>query len=508
MSTARGGLAVLGAKVYFIVTGLLQQTLLPRVLGLAGYGAFSRVMAAANIVNNVVVASSLQGVSRAVAGAPGQEGRALRAALRVHAPLAVGVAGAFALASPFVAHFQRAPHIRVPLLVMAGVTLLYGLYAPLVGALNGRALFTKQAALDATAATLRTLLLVGLGALAVHLGHAGVLGAAVGAVGAAACVLPLAFVWNRKTLREDEGAGEGGGTLFHGAAYARVLVPVALAQLFTSAIMQADIVLLGRYAGASAALTLTPDAARVAADEWVGVYRTCQLFSFLPYQLLMSITQVLFPMVARAHARGERDAVGVYVARGVRLGLLFAGLFVAVVVALPGPLLTLAFGPVVAERGAAALRVQALGQGVFTLFGFATAILTSLGRERASALVSVLTLTLVSGACAFLVPSAPFGAEQLRATATATALALGGGVVIAAFLVTRAAGAFVPLSTVLRVAVALGVAVAVGTQLPAPSPIATPALAAVVGVVYVVILLALREVKGADVASLRGLLKR
>ena len=54
----RGGLFVLGAKVFFILAGLVQQALLPKALGLAGYGALSRVLAASNILNNVVVSSS------------------------------------------------------------------------------------------------------------------------------------------------------------------------------------------------------------------------------------------------------------------------------------------------------------------------------------------------------------------------------------------------------------------------------------------------------------------
>ena len=51
-STGRGGLAVAGAKLYFILLGLAQQIALPRVLGLEGYGALSRVLSIA-IYNSV-----------------------------------------------------------------------------------------------------------------------------------------------------------------------------------------------------------------------------------------------------------------------------------------------------------------------------------------------------------------------------------------------------------------------------------------------------------------------
>ena len=58
-NAGRGGIAVLGAKVFFVLAGLVQQTLLPQVIGLAGYGAFSRILALVNIPNNVVVATSV-----------------------------------------------------------------------------------------------------------------------------------------------------------------------------------------------------------------------------------------------------------------------------------------------------------------------------------------------------------------------------------------------------------------------------------------------------------------
>src|SRR3954470_2949019 len=117
----RGGLAVLAAKVFFIGTGLIQQAVLPRAIGLADYGALSRVLAVSNVVNNVVVASSTQGVSRTVAPAGEKHAQALRATLRVHGVLALLFAGGLAAASPLIAWFQRAPEIRVPLAVMSVV---------------------------------------------------------------------------------------------------------------------------------------------------------------------------------------------------------------------------------------------------------------------------------------------------------------------------------------------------------------------------------------------------
>jgi len=502
-AAGRGGVAVLGAKAFFIVIGLAQQTLLPRVLGLAGYGALSRVMAVASIVNNVIVSTSIQGVSRAVAGARGHERDALGRAMRVHAPVAVGVAALFAAAAPALAAFQGAPHIRAPMAVTAVVTLAYGLYAPLVGALNGRARFGRQAALDVTSATLRTAGLVGLGALFVARGADGPLGAALGAALAALAILAIAT----QAARLPDAAGvdaarvaaptASGGPL----GYARKLASLAAAQLFTNALMQMDLWLLGRYLSQAA-----PNA--VAADEWVAVYRACQLFAFLPFQLVMSVSQVLFPMVARAHAEGDRESVALWVSRGMRIAVLAAGLLVGVVVALPGPVLGLAFGPAIADRGAATLRVLALGQGAFTLFGVLGAVLASLGRERAAAVISFAAIALVTAGCAAAVPSAGFGEPQLRACAAVTTGALGLAFVAAAVLVRREAGALVPGPTALRAALAFGAVVVLGGWMPASGKLGAVAAAVACGLAYGAALLVTGELGRDDVATLRNILAR
>ena len=167
--------------------------------------------------------------------------------------------------------------------------------------------------------------------------------------------------------------------------------------------MQVDITLLGHFLSARAAGDLRT------ADEWVGVYRACQLFAFLPYQVLLSITLVLFPMLARAKAEGDPDRVRLYVERGARLAAIACGMMVSVLVGIPGPVLRFIYGPEVAERGAHTLRILALGQGGFTMLAIATTVLSSLGRERQAARITVGALSAVLLACVGLTWRAVFG---------------------------------------------------------------------------------------------------
>ncbi len=507
-SAGRGGLAMLVANLYFIVTGLVQQALLPRAIGLADYGGLSRVLAVSNVFNNVIVSSSTQGVSRTVAAAGPAERQALRATLRVHLLLAIVAAALLAVAAPLVAYFQHTPEVFVPLLVMTGVLFVYGVYAPLFGYLNGRGMFTRQATLNIVAATLRTLALLGVGwlfatrfgGLASALGTSGgVLGATVGTVGAALGVFLIALRWTGTGTAPDAARPAGVPTM---RVYLGLIVPVMFAQVFTNALMQADIILLGRYLSLSAAAAALPPglSPTKAANEWVAVYRACQLFAFLPYQMLFSVTQVLFPMLAKAKSEEGGVRVPALVARGSRIGAIVCGMLVCVVLAIPGSLIKFAYGEEVAIRGANALRVLALGQGTFAMVGLCTTVLISLGRERTALVVTALALALLAATCSVIIPLAPFGAPQLMATATATTIAMGCALVVAVVMVRRAAGAFIPWKTALRVALCIGGAFLVGGHTPIFGKLITPIVAGGVVVAYLLALVVTGEIGKADLA--------
>jgi stage V sporulation protein B len=500
-TAGRGGLAVLGAKVFFILVGFVQQALLARAIGEAGYGALSRVLAKANVLNNVVVSGSTQGVSRAVARAAGHEDEAFRATLRVHVPLAIVLAVGFVGAAPMLASFEKAEHIALPLMVLGGVVLLYGLYAPLIGSLNGRARFTKQAALDVTFAVLRTAGMVGLGWLLFSRGMNGTLGATLGFVAAAACIVPIALRWTgigKKPAKDAPWAPKPG-------AYLLELLPMSFAQLCTNLLMQLDITLLGRFSSEAA---LASGLTAQDADRWVAYYRACQLFAFLPYQLLMSITLVLFPMLARAKAEGDRDGVRRYVAQGARLGAIATGLMVSVVAALPSQVLGFAYPAEYAAHGATALRLLALGQGAFAMLGIAVTVLTSLGHEWRSALVTLGAVIAVVVANWLLLSGTTLGEDQLVRTAMATGGGLVAALVVAGIAVKAHTGAFVPLFTAIRVIAAVALCTVGGSYLPHFGKLMTPVLAIVVVAAYLALMIGTREIGGADVANVKAMLRK
>lgn len=484
----RGGLAVACAKLYFLVVGLLQQILLTRALGTANYGALSTALSLSAIVYNPVVTTSIQGTSRTVARATDAERpSAIRKALSIHLAVAIPLSvGFFVLAGPL-ARRVNAPHLSTALQILSGVLLFYGLYAPLVGILNGQRRFVWQAGLDMLYATLRTVGMVGLAYYFTrHFGR-GVEGAAIGFVSVAATIvlvaLPLA------------GIGRAGRSALSVREYLLFIGPVFIGQVLLNLLQQSDLTLL-RYFAAEAAKT--QGLPLTSADPLVGAYRATQLFCFLPYQLLLSVTFVLFPLLARAHRDQNQKDVALFVRTGVRLALVIAGALVAVISGLSGGLLRLVFPADVARQGTASMQLLALGFGAFAVLGILTTVLTSLKRERASAAITGVAVVLVTALGSLFLRNQPFGSDLLIRTASATSVGLVLATVVAAIVVQRTAGAVVAPLTLIRVGVGLGVTVTLGRLWSPASHVGTlVASCALVGL-YFAVLIVLREVGRKD----------
>ncbi len=495
----RGGLLLAGAKLAFVVVGFVQQLLLPRVVGAAGYGDVSRVLAIVGIVNNVMIAASLQGVSRTVASATDARTAqgALRRLLGMHLLVAIVAAALFALLATPIANGVSAPQLALPLAVSSVVVLAYGVYGALVGALNGAQRFGEQAGLDVAYGFVRTAGLLGGGALLLATGSSGVLGAVGGFAAAAVLIVPVA-AWRT-------GLGTPGATEPTARAYAGFLGPLALGQALLNLLLQADFLVLSRYAGQAAnAGGLPPEAA----SELAGAYRGALLFAFLPYQLLLSVTFVLFPMLARARAEGERARVGELTARGLRIGLVLTGLLSGVTSGLAPHVLRLAFPESIATPAAAPLRLLALGMGGLAMLGIACAALTSLGRERVVVAINALAVALVVGAASTLVPRAPFGPSMLVASATGTTVGLGVAAALALLAVRATASRGLPLLTLVRVGGAVALVVWLGSHAPWLGKLGTLALAAGLGLAYLVLLVATGELGRAERALAASVLRR
>lgn len=494
----RGGLAVAAAKLYFMLFGLVQQIALPRVLGLGGYGALSNVLSAAQIAYNPITATSIQGVSRAVASSPDDEQpAAIRRTLVIHTALTAPLAVAFYLLADPIAHWMGAPHIILGLRIVSGVLLFYGLYTPFIGVLNGQKRFTRQAALDIAYTTLRTAALVGVSWWFMRRWGLGVEGAVTGFVGASALIVLVAG-WMVGLGRR----GSGGPRL---TDHLKFIAPLLVGQVLLNLLLQADLTLLRKFSAESAAAA---GLALTAADPLVGAYRATQLFSFLPFQLLFAVTFILFPMLATAARDGDEAAVARYVQTGVRLSLLLVGAMVSVTSGLSAPLLRLVFPAEAAELGGHAMQLLTLGMGAFAIFSMFTTVLNSLKRERAATIVTGVAFVLVVAGCYLGVRGQPFGETLLFRSAIATSSALFLATLVAAVMVKRTARAVVQPASLARVGLATGAAILLGRLLPYHGKALTLGYAGIVALVYLAVLVVTRELGRADLELARTVVSR
>lgn len=483
------------AKGWFLLTGFAQPVLLTRFLGIEDYGLYGVVLGVVSILNNVVVAGSIQSMSRAVTadGAP-----ALRRGLALHLVLGVALSALLvALSHTIGIGVLHDP--RLPTLIKIGaiVVLDYSVYAALVGALNGQRRFIGQAGLDITFATLRTLAVVGAAAAGF-----GVFGALAGFAAASAVILLLALLLNARDLGRQERETRPTESLFSFArGYSKFFLPVLAYQLALNIVFQSDLLVLKSFLPHATLAEIT------ASTRLAGLYKAVQNFAFLPYQLLLAVTFVVFPIVSKQTLDGDREGARVFIRGALRFSTLALGAMLAVIAGIPERILVLAFPPEFAQ-GATALRVLSLGQGAFALTVIGTTILLGAGRAATATALMTTMLVAVVSFVAIGVTLSSAGVSALTATAFGTALGCTLGLALVGRQLRRDYGAFVPLSTAARVTVAAVASAFLGHWYPVPGKLGTVLVSGLIALVYVFFVLSLGELSRTERAAVIGVLTR
>jgi stage V sporulation protein B len=480
----RGAIFIGFAKLYFMLSGFLQQVLLTRLVGLAEFGAFAVVNNVISIVNNTVVQATIQAVSKFTAEDDARAGAVQRAGLRMQALLGAALALAFFLGAPLIASFEEAPRYTAYFRIAAIIPFLYALYAVFVGSANGLRRFRTQASFDVGFSTAKTILLLGLAFLWK------VTGAFVGFAAAAAFILVVASRVMRLPPTTER---------FHARRLTGYMGAVVTYGLLLNLALNYDLPLLHHFAGKSA------NAAAAAAVA--GHYQALRTLALLPYQALIVVTFVIFPLVSRATFVDDHEATRVYVAQTLRYALILAAAMGVVLAARPAALLGVLYKPEYGA-GAPALPILVAGECCLAMLGVACAILNAAGRTRATLSLMTLTVVVGAGAAATLVPRAAVGTPMLIAAASATALGMAAGFVAAVVYIRARLGGTPPLATVARVVVAMVAATVAAHLVPGHGKVLGLAATAVAGIVYVAALLITGELGPTDRAKFARVVRR
>lgn len=485
VEAGKGALFIGAAKAFFMLSGFVQQVLLARLISVAGIGAFGAVNSAISMVNNTVVQATIQGVSKFTAEDDSRADAVKRAALKLQLLAGLAIALGFFLGAPLIADFEKAPGYVPYYRIAAAIPLLYSVYAVFIGSVNGLRRFRTQARFDMTFSAAKTVLLLGLAAVA------GVGGAFAGFALAALVIVVLA-------ARAIGLPRAGVGPMFPMGRLVKFMAAIGGYNLLLNVELLYDQPLLHHFAG-----LVDPARGGVIA----GHYQALRTLALLPYQALLVVTFVIFPLVSRATFVEDRETTRAYVTQTLRIALILAAAMGLALGARPAALIAILFPPAYSE-GAGALPILVVGQCCLALLAVSCAILNAAGRALSALGLMAVTVTTGIATAFVLVPRASLGPDMLVAAATAASAGMVLGFVLSVGYVRWQMGGSAPPVTILRVVVAGGAALLVGRLLPGHGRIVGLAITLLVAMVYLVGLVVLGEFGPEDRAKLRKVLRK
>jgi O-antigen/teichoic acid export membrane protein len=512
----RGFVFITGAKIWFLLAATLLNIGLPRILGdPALFGDYGVVNTLISILNMVMVTGVIQAVSKRVSERPELAGAIRVASMRLQAGLG-GVIflallfGADRLARDVLSDASLAPLIRIG----AVVTLAYAFYGALIGVINGLKRFAVQAAFDVGYATVKVGLIIGL----VVLGY-GVSGAFAGFAAAATLVAIVAAVYVRRLCPAQPG---------HGADFALLsfMLPVMGYVLFMNVLLQADVLVVKAAAwepvriaidqGEAGWIELLRAAHPEAEGETLiaagtsflsGVFKATKNISLVPYQGVVAITFVVFPLISRATFEEDAQATSLYVTQSLRVTLLLVALIVTGIAAGGAPLLGLLFGDAY-RLATGALMPLLVAMALFSALYVVASVLTAAGKPR-DALVLMAVMSIVLLVTLYqVVSSSPAGAELLERAAWSVLAVTAIAWLAASALVRWRLGVSMPWSTLARVTAAGALGVACAAQIGEEGFLLLGVRCALAGVVFLALLVVTGELGKRDLNILRATLQR
>lgn len=484
------------AKGFFVVGGLAVQLGLPRLLrSPEEYGLYASATALLAILTNTLTQACVQTTSKHASEDDARAPESLRRSLVLGAGVGLALSLAlFSLAGVLASDVLHDPLLAPLLRVLSALPVAYAVYATAIGYLNGRHEFARQARLDASFTLVRTTGLLAGGALAI-----GALGATIGFASAAVVMAGVGLAFT--------GIGRPGSTIAP-RFWLSFFVAIALYQLALNGLLQLDVeILKSRVASLALAQGIDAvEAARLASHE-AGVYRAAQSVAFVPYQLILAVTLVLFPTVARARTLGDAEGARTAVRGALRFATLALVLLAAPIAgggdAAIRVLLDARYAP-----GGDALAILALGQIAFTLFVVGATAISGDGSPFVVVLAAALGLAVASGVAIVGIDAAGYDGPVRIAAAIGAA---SGCVVAMAIVLTVVARRFgagaIPWPTYARASIAGAAGFAVARWVPHAGRIDSLG-ALVLGALASLVALALtRELGADDVALVRRLVR-
>jgi stage V sporulation protein B len=474
----RGTIYISAAKLWFILSGLGIHFSLPRLMSNEQFGLYQVVIGIVSIINAVVVTGTSQTVSKYISQdesrADSVKAKALKLQVAVGGILALG----FFLLAPLIAGYLNDARLTNSLRLASLITLSYSFYSVFTGYFNGQKKFLTQAALDATYSTLKLACIV----LLVWAGF-GVAGGVGGFALAAAGVLGLSAIAAGKGTRTGEVRAKDLLTFqFYLLAFTLVL----------NLLQKVDLIFVKALS--------SPDADLASANA--GFYGAATNVANITYQVIISVTFVIFPLVSQATFANDRKLTRTYIANTLRYTLMIMALLATLFSANAASVLRVIY-PDPYQASSGALGWVAFGMLAFGLIYVLTTIISASGRPTVSFTIGVVTLAASAALNALLIPRLGLTGAGL---ATTLAMFIGAGIG-GGYLLNRFGALIAPLSLA-RIGGCSAIIYALSlAYTPASKPLVIAKLA-VLGVLYIIVLVASREVGRDELRLLQRVMKK
>lgn len=497
----RGVLYITAAKMWFMLTGWALIFGLPRIFKWASggdadegqvlFGAYKLVIMGVSFVNNGIITGTLQAVSKFTSEDESKADAVKHTALKVQGIVGIALALLYMAFAGLLCDWLKSPELANLMRLSAGIIVAYSLYAVFIGSFNGKRQFNRQALFDITYAAVKTGLIVGLAAVGLQ-----VLGTVLGFLIASVIILVAAAVVSGLGLKGD----------FPAKRYLAFAATLIVYTFFLNLVMSVDLFLLkGLASNMALGQGNSTEAASEIGKALAGKYGAAQGLAFIPYQAILSIAFVAFPLISKVTFMGDKEKTRQYIGNAMRFSTLLIMGIAVVFAALPTQSLALIF-PEEYQSAAPSLRILTLGIAAYGIMVVGNTILNGAGMPKKAMVVVLTTLAAVVGGVFLFVYRAGPNDSALTAAASGSAAGMTVGMILSGIIVYRQFGAFIPIASAVRIGVAATIALTVGNFMPHMGKAATLAECVAVFVVYITVLIVIREFKRQDLEQLKRIL--
>ena len=423
----RGAIYITAAKIWFILSGYGITVTLAHLLTIENYGIYRVVINTVSIINAVIVTGTYQTVSKYVSQEPEKADSIKWKALGLQVYVGGAATLGFFLLAPVVASLLNDPRLTGWLRLASLITLSYSFYSVYTGYFNGKKRFDIQAGLDISYSTLKLIFIV----LLAWLGFG-----VTGSVGGFALAAASALVISAIIARGGDHKGKArAGQLLKFQSY------LLLFTFVLTLLQRVDLMLIKALS--------SPDA--TTASENAAYYSAAVDIANITYQIIVSVTFVIFPLISQSTFADDRARTQSYISKTLRYTLMVMALTATLFSSSASGVLRVIYRETY-QAGSPALRIVAFGMLFFGLLYIVTTIISASGQPGVSLLLGVITLVTSTALNALLIPS-----QGLVGAAAATTISMLVGTVLACAYLWRRFRTLMTFTSTLRIAACAGV---------------------------------------------------